>query len=165
MSETSGPAPSFHITQAETPADLEEVRGLLRAYAATLGIDLAFQGFEEELAGLPGAYEPPAGALLIARSAEGPLLGCVALRSLAPDGCCEMRRLYVTPEGRGLGVGGALVDQVMGEARGEGYARMLLEALPGMEAALTLYRTRGFKAVPPFYDSPVEGAVFLECAL
>ncbi len=165
MPETDHPAPAFHISQALTPQDLDEVRGLLRTYAETLGVDLGFQGFEAELAGLPGTYAPPAGTLLIARDGNGRPEGCVALQAIAPEGSCEMRRLYVSPEGRRLGIGGALVDAVMAAARDAGYARMRLEALPGMTAALTLYRTRGFGTIPPYYETPIAGSIFLECTL
>lgn len=165
MPATDQPVPAFHISLATGPQDLDEVRRLLGAYAQALEVDLAFQGFEAELAGLPGAYAPPGGVILIARDAEGRSEGCVAMQPDGAEGACEMRRLYVSPEGRRLGIGSALVDAVLKAARGAGYGRMRLEALPGMTAALTLYRTRGFRAIPPYYDSPIAGSVFLECDL
>ena len=139
------------------------VRCLFEEYAASLGVDLCFQGFEKELAGLPGGYAPPQGRLLLALQ-DGQTAGCVALRALDP-GVCEMKRLYVRPDFRSHGVGGALVDRLIQQARQAGYRHMRLDTLPSMAAALVLYRRLGFRSIAPYYQNPVKGAVFLELQL
>jgi ribosomal protein S18 acetylase RimI-like enzyme len=139
------------------------VRCLFEEYAASLGVDLCFQGFEKELAGLPGGYAPPQGRLLLALQ-DGQTAGCVALRALDP-GVCEMKRLYVRPDFRSHGIGRALVDRIIQEARQTGYRHMRLDTLPSMAAALVLYRQLGFREIAPYYQNPVEGAVFLELQL
>jgi ribosomal protein S18 acetylase RimI-like enzyme len=120
---------------------------LLRAYEADIGVSLCFQGFEAELAGLPGAYAPPGGQMLLARhAAGGELVGCVALRPAADaPGSCEMKRLYVAPAARGQRLGRTLALAVMQEARRLGYARMCLDTLPTMREAQALYRSLGFR--------------------
>jgi len=152
---------SFRIRPCESVADIEAARQLLEAYAASLGIDLGYQGFAAELASLPGQYAPPAGALLLARDGGGVALGCVGLRPMAPDGCCEMKRLYVAPQGRGLGLGRALVDAILREAMRIGYREMRLDTLPFMTEAITLYRKLRFVPIEPYYDTPVAGTLFL----
>lgn len=149
------------IAQASTEADLAAVVALFRAYAASLDVDLAYQGFEAEMAAMPGKYAPPAGRLLLARSADGVPLGCVGLRALGEAGCCEMKRLYVAPEGRGTGLGAQLVEAVIREAEAIGYREMRLDSLPSMGPAIALYRKRGFETMAPYYDTPVAGTVFL----
>lgn len=155
----------FRIAPAATPGDLAAVADLFRAYAASLDVDLAYQGFEQELLGLPGKYAPPLGALLLARSREDAAIGCVALRPMEDPARCEMKRLYVAPEGRGSGLGKALVDAVCNEARRIGYREMRLDSLPSMTAAVALYRASGFQEIPPYYDTPVSGTVFLRRVL
>ena len=162
--------PSFRIAAAETAADLAAAAALFRAYAASLDIDLAYQDFEAELAALPGRYAPPAGALLLARGHDGTALGCVALRPVAPlsvdpAGACEMKRLYVRPDGRGTGLGAALVRAVVGEAARIGYREVRLDTLPAMGSALALYRRLGFAPTAPYYDTPVPGTLFLSRTL
>lgn len=153
----------LEIIQAEMPAQIEDARRLFREYAASLGIDLCFQGFDAELASLPGAYAPPPGRLLLALDDEQ-LLGCIALRPQEGD-ACEMKRLYVRNEARGRGVGLALAQAVIGEARALGYERMRLDTLPTMADAIRLYRALGFHDIPPYYPNPIEGALYLELAL
>ncbi len=159
----------FAIAPATTPADMTAVAELFRAYAAGLGTDLAYQGFAQELAGLPGKYAPPAGALLLARDAgraeAGAALGCVAMRPLAGTGACEMKRLYVAPAGRGHGLGRALVTAVATAARTAGYAEIRLDTLPGMATAQALYAALGFRPIAPYYDTPVAGTVFMALRL
>lgn len=154
-------ASDISISPAIGAADLAAVAMLFGDYAASLEIDLAYQDFAAELAGLPGNYAPPYGALLLARSGEGEPIGCVALRPMAAAGRCEMKRLYVAPAGRGTGLGRALMQALIIEARRIGYAEMWLDTLPTMAAAQGLYRAAGFEMAEPYYDTPVAGTVFM----
>lgn len=154
---------TIDILQAETADHLREARALFEEYAASLGFDLGFQGFAAELAGLPGAYAPPRGRLLLAFH-EGRPAGCVALRELE-DRVCEMKRLYVRPEFQGLRLGRALAEAVIAEARGIGYSRMRLDTLPAMDRAQGLYRALGFREIPPYRFNPVPGTAFLELTM
>lgn len=142
-------------------SDLPAVTRLFRDYAASLSVDLAYQDFESEVASLPGKYAPPRGALLLARDAGGKPSGCVALQPIEPETCCEMKRLYVSPSARGSGLGARLVDAILREAGRIGYREMRLDTLPDMHAALSLYRRSGFEEMPPYYESPVAGTVFM----
>jgi ribosomal protein S18 acetylase RimI-like enzyme len=151
------------IVAADRPELVEEARRLFREYAAGLPFDLGFQGFEEELARLPGEYGPPRGALLLA-IAEGECLGCVALRPL-DVATAEMKRLYLRPAARGRGLGRLLAEAVLAEARAKGYGRVRLDTVPGMEAAQSLYATLGFREVAAYRPNPVPGARFLELDL
>jgi len=152
--------PNFSIVPAAEP-DIASVAALFREYAEALGVDLSYQGFASELAGLPGAYAPPAGALLLAVSSDGSPLGCVAMRRLNEDGACEMKRLHATPAARGQGIGRALAVAAIEAAMRAGYRNMRLDTLPGMEAAQALYRSLGFEITPPYYDTPVIGTIFM----
>ncbi len=153
----------IRIIQATAGDRLAIARGLFKNYAASLDFDLDFQDFEQELNDLPGDYAPPQGQILIARLKEE-TAGCVALRKF-DQSCCEMKRLYVRPEFRGLGVGKALVDAIIAEAREAGYAAMRLDTVPSMGTARTLYKTLGFKEISPYRFNPVEGTAFLELTL
>jgi ribosomal protein S18 acetylase RimI-like enzyme len=149
----------MEIRPAVVPTELDLVRLLFREYAAGLGFDLCFQGFEAELISLPGRYAPPAGRLLLAVAA-GRVVGCIALRGLS-ETVGEMKRLYVRPAARGLGVGRALAERVILEARGIGYRRLVLDTLPAMAAAIGLYDALGFRDIAPYCANPVPGARFL----
>lgn len=158
---------AYEISPARFPDDLETVRTLFREYAQSIGIDLAFQGFEDELADLPGKYQAPAGRLLIAwRGAEA--FGCVALRPLAHldgNGQCEMKRLYVRPAARGAALGRKLAERICAEARAAGYARICLDTLSTMSAALALYGSLGFRDIAPYVFNPIPDARFLALEL
>ena len=147
--------------------DLDEVRTIFREYADGLGVDLAFQNFQEELATLPGEYAPPRGALFLAR-VDGELAGCCALRPLDNadyPNAAEMKRLYVRKAFRGFGLGRQLVEATLDAARQAGYACVLLDTLDDMEAARALYEDLGFEDVPPYYHNPIAGAHYLKAEL
>jgi ribosomal protein S18 acetylase RimI-like enzyme len=135
----------------------------MREYADSLGFDLSFQDFESELAALPGDYAPPGGRLLLAYRGSY-LAGCVALRPLGPD-VCEMKRLYVRPNCRGCGVGRALAERLIAEARQIGYRRMRLDTVPSMVRAQSLYSSLGFAEIAPYRHNPIPGTTFLELVL
>lgn len=150
--------------QAATPAEIEQARKLFLEYSEGLGISLCFQNFERELAELPGAYAPSDGRLLLVLAGEQ-VTGCVALRKLG-EGVCEMKRLYVRPEFRGLGIGRAMAHHLIEEARSLSYEVMRLDTLPvQMKEAIKMYRSLGFREIEPYYDNPVEGAMFMELDL
>ncbi|MBM3647287.1 MAG: GNAT family N-acetyltransferase [Alphaproteobacteria bacterium] len=158
------------IAPATGPADLAAIRALFADYARSLGFSLDYQGFDSELAGLPGKYTPPDGALLLARAA-GEAAGCVALRRLGED-VCEMKRLYVPPAHRALrmadgkSIGRGLALAVVAEARRLGYRRLRLDTIKGkMDAAVALYRSMGFVDIPPYYPSPVPDTAYMELML
>jgi GNAT superfamily N-acetyltransferase len=152
------------ISQASTPNDIAEARALFREYESWLGLSLCFQNFENELAELPGAYAEPDGRLLLARDNDE-LAGCVALRQLS-DSTCEMKRLFVRDTFRGKGIGWLLIETIIRKAKEIGYERMLLDTLPPrMNDAIALYRSIGFQEIAPYYDNPVEGAIFMELRL
>ena len=151
------------IRPVEGEADVAIVRGLFVEYAKGLDIDLCFQGFEEELAGLPGKYAPPEGELLLAES-EGTPAGCVGLRPLAP-GVCEMKRLYVRPAFRGTGLGRRLAIHALQAARAGGYGKMRLDTLTSMASATALYRSLGFRPIEAYYSNPAPGALYFEADL
>ena len=151
----------FHLAKVRRPQDIAEAAVLFREYADWLGIDLSFQGFEAELASLPGKYAPPTGELMLAHAPAGDVLGCVAMRPLAGGAVCEMKRLYVRPAARGLGIGAALVEAIIGCAQDLGYAEMRLDTLAGMQEAFALYKRFGFIEIPAYYHNPVPGTVYL----
>jgi GNAT superfamily N-acetyltransferase len=152
------------LIPATMPEHIEQVRTLFLEYRRSLGFSLCFQSFEEELKNLPGAYAPPSGRLLLARSADH-AAGCVALREL--DTCiCEMKRLYVRPGARGKGLGRLLVERVIAEARGAGYERMRLDTIASaMKDAIALYRRMGFQEIAPYSSVPIESALWMELLL
>ncbi|MGE0741381.1 MAG: GNAT family N-acetyltransferase [Hyphomonadaceae bacterium] len=150
---------------ASFPTDLPAITQLFRAYAQSLPIDLGYQGFDGELASLPGKYAPPQGALLIARDASGEALGCVAMRPLDEPGVCEMKRLYVAPAGRGQGLGKQLARAIIEAAHAAGHREMRLDTLASMHEAQALYRALGFTEIGAYYDSPIENTVFMSLKL
>jgi ribosomal protein S18 acetylase RimI-like enzyme len=148
------------IRPARFPDDIEAVRAIFREYADGLGVDLGFQAFDEELAALPGKYSPPRGTILLAWRDEH-VIGCVALRAFEFD-ICEMKRLYVRPEGRGHQIGTLLAQAVVHAAKEAGYRRMRLDTLPSMKSAQRLYASLGFRPISAYVFNPVEGTQFLE---
>jgi ribosomal protein S18 acetylase RimI-like enzyme len=151
------------IRPARFPQDLESVRAIFREYADSLGFDLCFQGFESELAGLPGKYAEPQGRVLLAED-DGQIAGCVAMRPL-DDSACEMKRLYVRPAGRGRHLGRRLATAICGQAKEAGYQRMRLDTLASMHAAQALYRSLGFRPIAAYVFNPLEGATYMELEL
>ena len=153
----------LEILKAESGKELEQVRILFGEYSNSLDFGLDFQNFDKELANLPGDYTRPTGCLLLAFH-KGQLAGCVGLRKLS-DGVCEMKRLYVKEQFRGLGLGRALAEAVIKEAQKIGYNYMRLDTVPSMEVARALYSSLGFKQTRPYRYNPIEGAVFMELRL
>ena len=179
--------PEIVMITPDEPHELDAVRAIFRDYADSLGIDLGFQNFDQELASLPGEYEEPRGALLLAvvdvgevavpvdaeplARAQGQLAhvaGCCALRPLDTadyPNAAEMKRLYVRPQFRGVGLGRQLAEAILDAARGAGYACVLLDTLDDMESARALYEDLGFAEVPPYYHNPIAGSHYLKVDL
>jgi putative acetyltransferase len=153
----------LRIVAVETNEELEIIKELFVEYADSLGFDLDFQNFDNELTNLPGQYCPPRGCLLLAEYESQPA-GCVALRPLS-DEICEMKRLYVRPQFRGLGIGRTLAEAIIEQARNIGYTLMRLDTVPAMKVARALYKSLGFKKINPYRHNPIEGAKFMELSL
>lgn len=153
----------MQILQATTTEQLGLIRTLFEEYAAWLRIDLCFQGFNDELATLPGSYAPPQGRLLLATDTDEPA-GCVAIRPLGGT-VCEMKRLFVRPAFQGRGLGRTLTQHVIAEASSSGYSTMMLDTLPFMSSAIQLYETLGFVRRAAYYDTPLRDTVFMELKL
>jgi len=155
---------SLTLSQAESARQIAQARELFLEYASSLGFSLCFQNFDKELAGLPGDYVPPEGRLLLAQY-EDQLAGCVALHRLGA-GVCEMKRLYLRPCFRGNGLGRALADRIIAEARQVGYRSMRLDTVePMMKDAVAMYRRLGFKEIAPYCTNPIAGALYMELEL
>ena len=150
----------LHVTEGEM---IEVIRKLFLEYARSLEIDLDFQDFETELKTLPGKYQPPDGALILAL-VEGREAGCIALRKISKD-ICEMKRLYIREKYRGLGLGKKLVGMIIDEAVNKNYQYMRLDTLPTMKSAQSLYLSFGFYDIEPYVYNPIQGARFMELKL
>lgn len=153
----------LRLVQAATPAELDQARALFREYQAAIGVDLCFQGFEAELAALPGAYAPPAGRLLLALDGEAPV-GCGALRPIGP-GVAELKRMWTRPAARGRGVARAVAGALLEAARAGGHRVVRLDTLTWMTAARALYASLGFREIPAYYPNPLPGVVYMELVL
>ncbi|UCG32307.1 MAG: GNAT family N-acetyltransferase [Phycisphaerales bacterium] len=151
------------LVQAHVEPYLATLRKLFLDYADALGFDLAFQDFQQEIAGLPGEYRPPSGRAYVAFEGDVPV-GCIALRGLDP-GICEMKRMYVCPAFRGRHIGRLLATHIVQEARQIGYKAMRLDTVPWMTEAITLYLSLGFREIQPYRFNPIEGARFFELEL
>lgn len=152
------------IVEASTADDIAEIRALFAEYQQWLGEDLSFQDFPAELDSLAELYAPPEGRLLLARARDGSAAGGVGMKGLAP-GICEMKRLYVRPPWRGLGLGRSLAEAVVGAGRDAGYAVMRLDTLTRLHEAVALYRSMGFYEIAPYYENPMDGVFYLELSL
>lgn len=151
----------IEILQAETPEQIEAARTLFREYEKWLDLDICFQNFEEELQNLPGKYAAPDGRLFLA-FADEKAAGCIALRKLE-ENVCEMKRLFVRDEFRGIGLGEKLIEKLIDEARSTGYEKMRLDTLPGkMRKAVKLYAYHGFQEIAPYYYNPYTETLFME---
>lgn len=155
----------FRILPVRSAADFAATAELFAGYAASLPVDLGYQDFEDELAALPGKYAAPAGELFLARDPAGAALGCVGLRPLPDESCCEMKRLFLLPAARGLGLGRALTEAVVDQARRRGYRELRLDTLATMTTAQTLYEKMGFRRIAPYYAPTPPGTVFMALAL
>ena len=162
MATASHPAVEF--MEVTSPEHIEQARELFLEYASSLGFSLCFQNFDAEVRTLPGAYAAPSGRLFLAFSG-GEVAGCIGLRPLEPS-ICEMKRLYVRPAFRGMGIGMMLVERLIAEARSIGYERMRLDTVAAsMQLAVALYRRRGFRDIAPYRSNPLAGVIYLELAL
>lgn len=153
-----------NIVQAESDEQIDDARTIFREYEAWIDLDLCFQGFEAELASLPGKYAMPDGRLLLSY-VDDRLAGCIAMRKL-DDGICEMKRLFVRDDFRGMKIGISLIERLITDAREIGYAKMRLDTFPPkMGKAVSLYEIHGFTEIPPYYENPHGDVLFLELKL
>jgi ribosomal protein S18 acetylase RimI-like enzyme len=154
----------IRLTYIESGPALETIRALFLEYARSLDFNLCFQNFDKELLELPGPYRPPAGRLILCE-VDGQAAGCIALKPLE-SGACEMKRLFVRPEFRGMHLGLTLARHVVEDAREIGYSVMRLDTIRGkMDNAIALYASVGFKEIPAYYHNPVPNAFFMELKL
>jgi GNAT superfamily N-acetyltransferase len=158
-------AARVEILPARSADEIAMVKTLFREYAASLGVSLCFQGFDQELAEMPGAYASPAGRLFLVH-VNGQPAGCVGLRPLdGGEGRCEMKRLYLRPGHRGLGLGRRLAELIIAEARDIGYRKLVLDTLADMKTARALYAELGFREISAYYDNPLPGVLYAELDL
>ncbi len=152
------------LSQAQTPAQITQAHELFLEYGQSLGFSLCFQSFDQEVAGLPGDYAPPDGRLFLAEH-DGQLAGCAALHRFdATSG--EMKRLYIRPNFRGLGLGRTLAERILAEAASIGFQRIRLDTISGkMDDAIALYRRLGFREIEPYRQNPIAGALYMELEL
>lgn len=151
----------IEIIQAETSEEIAAARTLFREYEASLGFKLCFQNFDEEVENLPGKYAAPDGRLFLA-FADGKLAGCIALRKLE-EKICEMKRLFVREDFRGLKIGKFLIEKLIAEAREIGYEKMRLDTYPPkMTRAVEIYKFYGFYTIKPYYFNPYGETLFME---
>ena len=153
----------MRLLQATTPREWDEAQRLVREYADSLNVDLAFQNFEHELQHFTTEYAAPSGAFILAEDA-GQYVACIGLRQFS-EGIGEIKRLYVAPAARGRGLGRLLVERIIADARGIGYGSLLLDTLPFMKKAQSLYVALGFKPTAPYRYNPVAGSAFLRLDL
>ena len=153
----------IEIVEANTVDLIAKVKELFQEYAESLGFDLGFQGFDQELDNFPGQYSPPMGRLFLALSENQPM-GCVGLRSFE-KGLCEIKRLYVRPDCRGRKAGRLLAEAAIKAGKDMGYEIMRLDTLPSMESANILYKSLGFRQIEPYRHNPIKGAVYMELNL
>jgi putative acetyltransferase len=159
-----GHASAVHIRYASGANDIAVVRTLFEEYANSIGFSLCFQGFDQELAGLPGKYAAPSGCLFLAECV-GKVAGCIALKKLG-EGTCEMKRLYVRPGFRGKKIGRLLAERLIEEARSIGYTEMYLDTISSkMAEAVLLYRSLGFVECAPYYHNPQPDALYMRLYL
>jgi ribosomal protein S18 acetylase RimI-like enzyme len=156
-------AMTIRISEARWPQDRAAVEAIFREYVASLAEDISFQDFEAEFAGLPGKYARPTGVVLLAREGEE-VAGAIACR-MAEPGVAEMKRLYVRPAFRGRGLARDLANELIADARSQGYRTMLLDTLASMTSARALYRDLGFVPVQPYYDNPLPGVMYMALEL
>ena len=151
----------IEIVDAVSALDVDHTRSLFREYTASLGVDLSFQSVDEEVSGLPGKYAPPTGALLLAKDGDE-LLGCGALRPFGPpeQRTCEMKRLYIRPSARGLGLGQLIAENLIERAVQLHYSTMFLDTLDSLKSAIRLYEMLGFERIDPYYDNPLPGVSY-----
>ena len=149
------------VTEASSLSDVDDLRNLFIEYQQWLGLDLTFQNFAAELRSLPGDYKPPRGRMLLARHGHGALIGGVAMKPLSA-GICEMKRLYVRRPYRGNGLGRTLANAIVAAGRTAGYTRMRLDSFSRLSAAISLYRSMGFREIDPYYENPLDGIIYME---
>ena len=153
----------YALIEGSAPHHYETAGALFREYAAELGVDLCFQGFESELQQLPVMYGMPSGCLLLVMNGTRPV-GCGALRKLS-DGVCEMKRLYIRDEARGAGLGRRVAERLVQKAADLGYGAMRLDTLADMAAARSLYQSLGFRDIAAYYSNPLSNSIYMELAL